>query len=91
MEFEWDENKRLINLEKHGIDFLDAVMVFEDKRKITLTDNRKDYGEERKITIGLVQNLLVATVVHTPRNAKTRIISARRAKQKEREDYYGNS
>ncbi len=28
--FHWDENKRSVNLVKHGIDFLDAVTIFED-------------------------------------------------------------
>jgi uncharacterized protein len=31
MEFEWDENKRLINLEKHGLDFRDVDLVFSGK------------------------------------------------------------
>ena len=90
MEFEWDENKRIANLKKHGIDFAEVENVFEDECKITFLDNREDYGEERLITIGLVQNVLIVTVVYTERNTKTRIISARRAKKQERSLYYGN-
>jgi uncharacterized DUF497 family protein len=90
MEFEWDENKRLLNLTKHGIDFADLWSVFEDLHSITLLDNRKDYGEIRQRTMGLIRNVLVVVVIHTQRNSKTRIISARRAKKKEREEYYVN-
>ena len=90
MEFEWDENKRIANLAKHNIDFADVWAVFEDERKFEFVDYRKDYGEKRQRTIGLVHNVLVVAVIHTQRNSKTRIISARRANKKEREDYYGN-
>lgn len=44
MEFEWDEAKRLANLRKHGIDFLDVSIVFEGDT-LTVEDNRYDYGE----------------------------------------------
>ena len=90
MEFEWDENKRIANLAKHNIDFADVWAVFEDEHKFEFVDNRKDYGEERRRTIGLMQNVLVVVVVHTQRNTKTRIISVRRAKKQERSLYYGN-
>lgn len=32
--FEWDENKREFNLEKHGIDFADAILIFDDPNRI---------------------------------------------------------
>ncbi|MGI8786590.1 MAG: BrnT family toxin [Pyrinomonadaceae bacterium] len=44
MKFEWDENKRRINLQRHGIDFADAKQVFENER-YTIIDDRFDYGE----------------------------------------------
>jgi len=91
MEFEWDENKRLANLEKHGIDFTVALLVFEDENRINYVDDRKSYGETRIRTVGKIKNELIASVISTDRNGNTRIISARRANQKEREDYYGNS
>ncbi len=84
--FEWDENKRLKNIEKHGIDFADAVKVFEGfitKRQ----DTRADYGEERFIAVGLLNGIEIA-VIHTIRGDKTRIISARRARREERAVYY---
>ena len=91
MEFEWDENKRLANLEKHGIDFTVALLVFEDANRINYADDRKNYGETRIRTVGKIKNELIVSVINTDRNNKVRIISARRANQKEREDYYGNS
>ena len=91
MEFEWDENKRLENLTKHGIDFVAALLVFEDANRKEFVDDRKNYGEKRIRSIGKVKNELIVSVISTDRNNKIRIISARRANQKEREEYYGNS
>jgi len=91
MEFEWDENKRLENLAKHGIDFVAALLIFEDTNRKEFVDDRKNYGEKRIRSIGKVKNELIVSVISTDRNNKIRIISARRANQKEREEYYGNS
>jgi uncharacterized DUF497 family protein len=41
MDFEWDENKREQNLEKHGLDFTDVISVFDDPYKIEEVDGRK--------------------------------------------------
>ena len=86
MNFEWDDNKNQSNLEKHGISFEEAALIFEG---VTLSriDDRKDYGETRTITIGKIARLVVVTVVHTDRNGNIRIISARSAKQLERKEY----
>jgi uncharacterized protein len=46
MRFEWDENKRFINLQKHKIDFADVWNVFENE-VYTVLDDRFDYGEVR--------------------------------------------
>ncbi len=45
MQFEWDENKRQANIEKHGIDFADAVKIFDGFTHAT-QDTREDWGEE---------------------------------------------
>ena len=87
MEFEWDEAKRQSNLLKHGIDFEDAKAVFQEFF-YTWQDTRSDYGEERYVTIGLLQGVEVA-VIHTPREGRYRIISVRRARIQERKMYYG--
>lgn len=86
MEFEWDENKRQSNIIKHKIDFAEAVAIF-DGFVHTHQDLLADYGEKRYVTIGLLQGIEIA-VIHTPRGDKYRIISARRARVKEREAYY---
>lgn len=87
MEFEWDARESKANYEKHGIRFEDASLIF---RGITLTavDKREDYGEERKISIGAIEDIIVIVVVHTDRNGKMRIISARRANKRERSKYH---
>lgn len=84
MDFEWDENKRMSNIKKHGIDFVAAKEVFKDKERIETIDDRKDYGEERIQTIGYAKPG-VLFVVYTYRNNKTsrRLISARKANKKE--------
>lgn len=86
MEYEWDEAKRLANLRKHGIDFLDIPDVF-DGDILTVEDDRYSYGEQRFITLGLLQGRVVA-VVHTEREDCTRIISARKATNYERRIYF---
>ncbi|MDR3049014.1 MAG: BrnT family toxin [Elusimicrobiota bacterium] len=91
MDYEWDENKRMSNLKKHGLDFADARMVFEDINSILIFDDRQDYGEERFRTIGKNKKELLTAVIHTDRNKKTRIISFRLATKLERRLYYGNS
>ncbi len=49
MKFEWDETKRLSNIDKHKIDFVNVPMIFEGDI-ITIEDNRFDYGEQRFVT-----------------------------------------
>jgi uncharacterized protein len=86
MEFEWDESKRIANLRKHGIDFLDVPAVF-DGSIVTIEDNRFDYGEDRFVTFGLLQGRIVA-VVHTESEDCIRIISARKASKNEQANYF---
>ena len=86
MQFEWDEAKRQANIIKHKIDFAEAVTIF-DGFVHTHQDLRADYGEDRYVCTGLLNGIEI-TVIYTPRNEKKRIISVRRARKKEREDYY---
>ncbi|BBF94327.1 BrnT family toxin [Blastochloris tepida] len=83
--FEWDELKRSVNVQKHGIDFTDAIRVFEDDRAISV---RTYSGSDsvRWVTVGLVDGRLVA-VIHAQRNDRTRIISARAARNEEHKVY----
>ncbi|MEM9273313.1 MAG: BrnT family toxin [Cyanobacteria bacterium P01_F01_bin.143] len=86
MEFEWDETKRLANLRKHGIDFTDVPTVF-DGNVLTIEDDRYSYGEQRFVTFGLLQGRVIA-VVHTEREDRIRIISARKATKYEQRVYF---
>lgn len=88
--FEWDENKELINIYKHGIDFSTAALVFYDNDRIERYDSEHSFFEDRFSTIGLVLNCpMVLMVVYTIRGDYVRIISARQANRKEKEAYYG--
>lgn len=86
MEFEWHENKRLTNIRKHGIDFVDAKVIFESDT-VTVEDDRFDYGEERFITFGLFEGRVIA-VVHTEQDNLIRIISVRKATKNEGIRYF---
>ncbi|MCZ7641571.1 MAG: BrnT family toxin [Pseudorhodoplanes sp.] len=83
--FEWDENKRLTNIAKHGVDFIDAAMIFSDLRHFTYRSAQPS-SEPRFVTVGMVRSRLLA-VVTTPRGDKLRIISVRAARQREKERY----
>lgn len=89
MEFEWDEGKRLSNMAKHGVDFVDAMRVFDDEGRLETKDLRRDYGEMRVRAVGLFHDSLL-TVVYTDRGRMRRLISARRANRNERIAYQGH-
>ncbi|MBE9103071.1 BrnT family toxin [Vacuolonema iberomarrocanum] len=86
MEFEWDEAKRLANLRKHGIDFVDLPALFAGEI-LTIEDTRYSYSEQRFITFGLLQGRVTA-VVHTEREDRIRIISARKATKYEQRVFF---
>ena len=86
MRFEWDEAKREANLLKHGIDFVDVEKVFVGET-ITILDDRFDYGEERFITLGLLDERLVV-IIHTETDDLIRLISARKATRNEEINYF---
>jgi hypothetical protein len=85
MTYQWDGDKAAANLRKHGIDFADAVSVFADDLAITIPDERFD--EERFITVGMDAFGRVLVVVYTWRDDEIRVISARKATRREREQY----
>lgn len=85
LKFEWDENKRESNLEKHGVDFLDAAYLFELSH-VFWADERKDYGEDRFKAVGLVDGILLC-VIFTIRDDNYRIISAHKAGRNDRRKY----
>ena len=85
MEFEWGPKKAETNRSKHGVEFLDAVIVFDDDRAITLLD--EDPTEERYVTFGMDARGRVLAVSYTLRGNTIRIISARRATPREQSQY----
>lgn len=86
MSFEWDEDKRRLNLRKHRVEFADALSAFEDPEALTLPDDATE-GEDRFVTLGrdLFGRLLV--VAYTWRGDTIRLISARKATAGERKQY----
>ena len=85
-EFEWDENKNVANIRKHGIAFEDAKYVFQDPLHTVLFDWEHSIYEERWKVYGFIDNVLV--VIFTEKDRVIRIISARRARPAEQEEYY---
>lgn len=85
MVYQWDVDKALANLRKHGIDFADAVAIFADDLAITIPDDRFD--ESRFVTMGLDSFGRLLVVVYMVRNEDLRIISARRATRRECRQY----
>ena len=84
--FEWDEEKNRANVAKHGVDFHDVRAAFSDSSALVLKDDRRDYGEDRFIVLCPVQGRLMY-VAYTERGDAIRIISARRANDRERRLY----
>jgi len=60
MQFEWDEQKRVTNIRKHGIDFRDARQLF-DAPMLVAIDERADYDADRWIGIGTLNGRVVVT------------------------------
>ena len=86
MEFTWSKAKRAANLKAHGLDFVDAPQVF-DGLTFTFEDNRFAYGEQRFVTLGLLAGTPVS-IVHTETEHEIRIISFRKATQREAQIYF---
>jgi len=86
LNFEWDEQKAISNLAKHGISFADASAVFHDPFALDTEERSIDYGEIRRRIIGLGQGRFL-TVIYTERGDIVRLISARKATRPERREY----
>ena len=86
-DFEWDEKKAQLNFRKHGVSFEEAASVFFDPLSVTILDPLHSEDENRYVILGysVLQRILV--VVHSDRNDRIRIISARPATGAERRKY----
>lgn len=90
IDFEWDSEKEKTNIAKHGVDFTEAATIFIDAFAITIYDQSHSHQEDRYITLGLSNRFRIIVVVHTDREDKIRMISARKATRYEQEQYDRN-
>ena len=87
MDFEWDERKRLTNLDKHGLDFVEVEEMFNGPMLAAL-DTRESYGEDRWTGLGMSRGrVLVVSFTERNLSRKIRIISLRKALKHEQEAY----
>ncbi len=88
LSFEWDDEKAVSNLRKHSISFEYAARVFWDNSRFDESDDRQDYGEERRVTVGHVDERLLV-VTYTERGEQLiRLISARKATRHEQKNHH---
>ena len=92
MNLDWDNNKNQSNIAKHGISFEEAIAIFDDPNIVTYEDTRFNYGETRFVSIGQIilvtqEKTVIIVVIHTQRNQTIRLISARKANERERKCY----
>lgn len=85
MSIEFDEEKRAATLEARGLDIARSGEIL-DSVNLTFEDKRKNYGESRFITIGFLDGRMVV-LVWTPRDGAYRIISMRKANEREKTLY----
>ena len=81
-DFEWDPEKNRRNVAKHGISFAEAAAIFDGP--VLTAEDEGEYDEIRERSYGLLRGVVLVCVVHTLRNGKIRIISARKATKAER-------
>jgi uncharacterized DUF497 family protein len=87
LECEWDEQKARQNIANHGVPFEYATRVFLDLHRLDTEDARRDYGEERRLTLGKIEGRL-CVVAYTMRGQIIRLISARKANAREWRKYH---
>jgi uncharacterized DUF497 family protein len=91
LEFEWDEDKAAANQKKHRVAFGEAASVFADPLAAIFDDEAHSEEELREIIVGHSAENRLLLVSFTERAGVIRIISARRATKRERQDYEENS
>jgi len=85
MDYEWDPVKAERNALKHGVLF-EAAEGFDWSGAAIMKDRRQDYGEPRFIAVGPIEQRL-HVLVFTPRGTKIRVISLRKANEREKLRY----
>jgi uncharacterized DUF497 family protein len=87
IKFEWDSDKAESNAEKHGVEFSEAMTVFDDDLAIAVADQAHSIGEFRYFIIGESSSGRLLTVAYKETSEWIRIITAREATGRERKDY----
>ncbi|BBC22795.1 BrnT family toxin [Pseudanabaena sp. ABRG5-3] len=87
MKYEWDENKAIKNLAKHGVSFDEAKTIFDDPLYVDFYDLDHSEDEERYLIVGESNRGRLLIVSYTERRESIRIISAREVTKSEREAY----
>ena len=87
LRFEWDGAKPAQNLAKHGVGFDEAATAFGDPLSLTIADRWHSDVEERWVLVGQSHRPRLIVVVHTEIGGTIRIIHAREANRREREQY----
>jgi len=87
MHFEWDEEKALNNQQKHGVSFGEALACFYDSQQVVFYDPDHSDDEDREILVGHSNQGRLLLVSYTLRDEAIRLISARKATEREAEDY----
>jgi uncharacterized protein len=85
--YEWDPKKAEANRWKHAVSFEEAATVFQDINALTFEDPDHSDEELRELTVGLSRSGRVLFLSHCDRGKRIRIISARKATLKERQQY----
>jgi uncharacterized DUF497 family protein len=85
--YEWDPKKAELNRRKHGVSFEEAATVFQDISALTFEDPDHSDEEPRELTVGLSRSGRALFLSHCDRGKQIRIISARKATPKERQQY----
>ena len=88
--FEWDPEKALRNIKTHGVSFDEASTAFRDPSSRTIGDTLHSEEEERFVLIGHSIRVRLLVIVHTEKDDRIRIISARLATNRERLRYEEN-
>ena len=88
MHFTWHEPKRQITLSQRSLDFAHAKWVFAGPT-FTFEDDRKEYGEQQWVTLGLLQATVVV-IVHTETEDEIHVISMRKADKDEQYLFFSN-
>ena len=89
--FEWDPNKAGKNIKIHGVSFDEASTSFKDTLSLAIYDPLHSDKEDRFVLIGNSCKNRLLVIVHTEREDKIRIISARKAIKNERRQYEENA